>query len=65
MRLADAIIAEGVERGYKPGWAANRLFASDIQPPIEIWKYLGKKLGYHHAWAKHKHQEWAENHPAK
>lgn len=65
MRLADEIIAKGIERNYKPGWSAHSLMASDIEPPIEIWKYLGKKLGYHFAWAKHKHQEWLQNHPVK
>lgn len=59
MRLADEIIAKGLERDFKPGWAAHSLMASDIQPPLEAWKYLGKKLGYHHAWAKYKHEEWA------
>lgn len=59
MRLADEIIAKGIDRGFKAGWAAHSMMASDIQPPLEAWKYLGKKLGYHHQWAFYKHQEWA------
>lgn len=58
MRLADEIIAKGIERSFKPGWAAHSLMASDIQPPIEAWKYLGKKLGYHWQWCEHKFKEW-------
>lgn len=62
MRLADSIISEGIDRSFKPGWAAHRLLASDIQPPIEAWRYLGKKLGYHHKWAYYKYDEWITNH---
>lgn len=58
LSMCDLIIAEGIEKNFKPGWAANRMMASDMQPPIEVWKYLGKKLGYHHAWAKYKFEEW-------
>jgi superfamily II DNA or RNA helicase len=65
MRLADAIIAEGIERDFKPGWAAHRLLASDIEPPLEAWRYLGKKLGYHVGWHKYKHDEWIQNHGKK
>lgn len=57
--LCDEIIAKGIERGFKSGWAAHSIMASDIQPPIEAWEYLGKKLGYHHQWAKYKYDEWA------
>lgn len=59
MRLADEIIAKGIEREFKPGWAAHSLMASDIQPPIEAWRYLGKKLGYHSGWCDYKFKEWA------
>ena len=59
MRLADRIIAEGIERSFKPGWSAHALLSSKNEPPIEAWKYLGKKLGYHHAWADYKFKEWA------
>jgi superfamily II DNA or RNA helicase len=56
--LCDGIIAEQVEKGYKAAWCAHRMMASDLEPPIEAWKYMGKKLGYHYAWAKYKHEEW-------
>jgi superfamily II DNA or RNA helicase len=59
LRFADEIIVDGIDRGHRPGAAAYRLMSSDIQPPLEVWKYLGKKLGYHHQWAKYKHEEWA------
>ena len=65
MRLADEIIAKGIEREFKPGWAAHSMMASDIEPPIEAWRYMGKKLGYHVGWHKYKHEEWLQNHPAK
>jgi superfamily II DNA or RNA helicase len=58
IELCDGIIAEQVERGYKAAWCAHRMMASDLEPPIEAWKYLGKKLGYHYAWAKYKQEEW-------
>jgi superfamily II DNA or RNA helicase len=57
--LCDEIISEQVERGYKAAWCAHRMMASDLEPPLESWKYLGKKLGYHYAWAKYKQEEWA------
>lgn len=42
----------------KPAWCAYRLMESDTKPPIEAWKYLGQKLGYHHGWSKYKVDEW-------
>jgi superfamily II DNA or RNA helicase len=57
--LCDGIIAEQVEKGYKAAWCAHRMMASDLEPPVEAWKYLGKKLGYHYAWGNYKFKEWA------
>jgi superfamily II DNA or RNA helicase len=45
IELCDGIIAECIEKGHKAGWCAYRMMASDIQPPLEAWKYLGKKIG--------------------
>jgi superfamily II DNA or RNA helicase len=42
----------------KPAWCAYRLMESPTKPPLEVWQYLGKKLGYHHGWAKYKFAEW-------
>jgi superfamily II DNA or RNA helicase len=42
----------------KPAWCAYRLMESPTKPPLEVWQYLGKKLGYHHGWAKYKVDEW-------
>jgi superfamily II DNA or RNA helicase len=42
----------------KPAWCAYRLLESETKPPLEIWQYLGKKLGYHHGWSKYKVDEW-------
>ena len=42
----------------KPAWCAYRLLESDTKPPLEAWKYLGQKLGYHHGWSKYKVDEW-------
>ncbi len=42
----------------KPAWCAYRLMEAQTQPPLEAWQYLGKKLGYHHGWAKYKVTEW-------
>jgi superfamily II DNA or RNA helicase len=42
----------------KPAWCAYRLLESETKPPLEAWKYLGQKLGYHHAWSKYKVDEW-------
>lgn len=58
--LCDGILAEQTEKGYKAAWCVHRMMASDLEPPLESWKYLGKKLGYHYQWAKYKQQEWAE-----
>jgi superfamily II DNA or RNA helicase len=58
IELCDSIIAECIEKGHKAAWCAYRMMASDIQPPLEAWKYLGKKIGYHHGWSKYKFEEW-------
>jgi len=42
----------------KPAWCAYRLMESPTKPPLEAWKYLGQKLGYHHGWSKYKVDEW-------
>lgn len=42
----------------KPAWCSYRLMESPTKPPLEVWQYLGKKLGYHHGWAKYKVDEW-------
>ena len=42
----------------KPAWCAYRLLESDTKPPLEAWKYLGQKLGYHHGWSNYKVDEW-------
>jgi superfamily II DNA or RNA helicase len=42
----------------KPAWCAYRLLESKTKPPLEVWQYLGKKLGYHHGWSKYKVDEW-------
>lgn len=42
----------------KPAWCAYRLMESPTPPPLEVWQYLGQKLGYHHGWAKYKVSEW-------
>jgi superfamily II DNA or RNA helicase len=42
----------------KPAWCAYRLMESPTKPPLEVWQYLGKKLGYHHGWSKYKVDEW-------
>ncbi len=42
----------------KAAWCMYRLMESDTKPPLEAWKYLGQKLGYHHGWSKYKVDEW-------
>jgi superfamily II DNA or RNA helicase len=42
----------------KPAWCAYRLLEAPTKPPLEVWQYLGKKLGYHHGWSKYKVDEW-------
>jgi superfamily II DNA or RNA helicase len=45
-------------KDLKPAWCAYRLMESETKPPLEAWKYLGQKLGYHHGWSKYKVDEW-------
>jgi superfamily II DNA or RNA helicase len=63
--LCDAIIAEGVEKGYKAGWAAHRMMASDAEPPLDAWKYLGKKQGNHASCGGYKVEELIQTHKNK
>jgi superfamily II DNA or RNA helicase len=42
----------------KPAWCAYRLLEAPTKPPLEAWQYLGKKLGYHHGWSKHRVDDW-------
>lgn len=58
--LCDQIIASQISRGASPAWCAYRLAESPTKAPIEAWKYLGKKLGYHHGWAKYKFEAWEQ-----
>lgn len=57
--VCDGIISAHQSRGTKPSWCAYRLIEAPQKPPLEAWKYLGKKLGYHHGWAKYKFEEWS------
>ncbi len=43
---------------HKPAWCAYRLLEAPTKPPLEAWKYLGQKLGYHRGWSKYKVDEW-------
>lgn len=56
----DAILLERTIKERKAAWCAYRLLESKTEPPLEAWKYLGKKLGYHHGWSKYKADEWKQ-----
>ncbi len=56
--ICDNLLSERTLSGFKASWCTYRLMAAPTKPPIEVWQYLGKKLGYHHQWAKHKVDEW-------
>jgi superfamily II DNA or RNA helicase len=45
-------------KDLKAAWCSYRLLESETKPPLEAWKYLGQKLGYHHGWSKYKVDEW-------
>lgn len=46
--------------GYKAGWCAHKLLDSAREPPLEIWQYLGEKLGYKPNWSQYKHDEYSQ-----
>jgi superfamily II DNA or RNA helicase len=45
-------------KDLKAAWCSYRLLESETKPPLEAWKYLGQKLGYHHGWSNYKVDEW-------
>jgi superfamily II DNA or RNA helicase len=54
----DRLILEKTMREFKSSWCMYRLLESETKPPLEAWKYLGKKLGYKHGWAGHVVDTW-------
>ncbi|AFY95479.1 DEAD/DEAH box helicase [Chamaesiphon minutus] len=54
----NRILFERELNDRKAAWCMYRLMESETKPPLEAWQYLGKKLGYHHGWAKYKFAEW-------
>jgi superfamily II DNA or RNA helicase len=54
----DRLLFTKEANDLKPAWCSYRLMESDTKPPLEAWKYLGQKLGYHHGWSKYKVDEW-------
>jgi len=54
----DQLLFERELYDRKPAWCAYRLLEVETKPPLEVWQYLGKKLGYHHGWSKYKVDEW-------
>lgn len=59
INTCDKIIQERELKERKAAWCAYRLLESKSQPPMDAWRYLGKKLGYHGGWAKYKFEEWS------
>jgi superfamily II DNA or RNA helicase len=41
------------DRGYQKAWLIYRLRELNPPPPLEVWKVVGRMLGYHHGWAKY------------
>jgi superfamily II DNA or RNA helicase len=56
----NELLSDRERASHKPAWCGYLLLASQAKPPLEAWEYLGKKLGYHHGWAKYKVDEWKE-----
>jgi DnaJ domain len=61
IKAIDKLIKKQVQSGYKPYWIFHELIKiSDSPPPIEIWQYLGARLGYRPNWYKHQADKWQQ-----
>ena len=51
----DRMVATMTERNYSKGWLGYRM--AELKPPFEVWRKVGKLLGFKTGWAYHKHRE--------
>lgn len=58
VEIIESLFADQVRAGRKPASVAFELMDNWEKPPLVIWKYLAKRLGYQKSWTYHQHRKW-------